>query len=337
MDEKRVNRRARLLFAVALVAVFAGGGLWLLLSSAEYTTYQLETQDPVSGLIADSPVELHGVEVGRVKSVELAGPRSVSVLFDVKNGAPINAATVATITARGLAMRGFTGYVYIALENTEADAKPLAILPGKRYPVIPTTASQVVSLDLAVSQVNANVQSLTKLVQTLLDQHTMAALKDSATSLERVSRTLAQNNERLQRLLVNGERASADMPGFIRSSRETMGRVDTLLDPRTVASLRELVGSLESVTGMLAGNNAKLDTLIGRGEKATRDLGPLMQSTHETVELLQSQVLPEAHRMMTHVDDLSSTLAGVARKVDRDPSVLIRGSRSPAPGPGEAK
>lgn len=337
MDEERVNRRARRLFGAALAAVFAGGGLWLWLSSAEYTTYRIETQDPVSGLIADSPVEFHGVEVGRVKSVELTGPRSVAVLLDVKSRAPVTAATVATITARGLAMRGFTGYVYVALENSGTGTKPIAVAPGQRYPVIPTAPSQIVNLDLAISQVNDNVQALTRLVQALLDQDTVAMLKDSAASLERVARTLAQNDARLRSLLVNSERASADMPAFMRSSRETLGRVDTLLDPRTVDALRQLAGSLERVTGMLASNNAKLDDLIGRGEEATRDLGPLMQSTHDTVKLLQGQVLPEAHRTLSRIDELSGTLEGVARKVDRDPSVLIRGARGPAPGPGESK
>jgi phospholipid/cholesterol/gamma-HCH transport system substrate-binding protein len=86
---------------------------------------------------------------------------------------------------------------------------------------------------------------------------------------------------------------------------------------------------------MLAANNAKLDTLIGRGEEATRDLAPLVQTTHETLLLLQGQVLPEAHRTLTHLDDLSSSLTGVARKVNRDPSVLIRGARPATPGPGE--
>jgi ABC-type transporter Mla subunit MlaD len=337
MDEAQVNRRARLLFAAVLLVIVAAGGLWLLVTSASYTTYRIDTADAVSGLIADAPVELHGVEVGRVKSVELAGPRAVTILVDVKNGAPVTSATVATVTARGLAMRGFTGYVYVALEDTGAQRNPLAILPGQRYPVIPARASQVASLDLAISQVNDNVQALTRIVQTLLDPATVASLKDSVASVERVSRTLARNDERLERLLVNGERASADVPAFMHSSRATLERVDALLDPRTVETLRQLAGSLDRVTTMLAENDAKLRTLIGRSEEATRDLAPVLQSTQETLDLLHGQVLPQAHRTLTHVDELSTTLNGAARKVDRDPSVLVRGARAPAPGPGEAQ
>lgn len=336
MDDDRINRRARMGFGAALAVVFAAGAVWMAFSSARYTTYQVETQDTVSGLIADSPVEFHGVEVGRVRSVELDGPRSVRILLEVKNGTPVSAATVATITARGLAMRGFTGYVYIALEDTAAGAKPLAILPGKQYPAIAARPSQVLDMDLAIARVDDNVQALTTLVQTLLDPGTVASLKDTAASLGKVSRTLARNDARVRSLLANSERASAGMPAFMDASRATMGRVDTLLDPRTVASLRQLAASLDRVTAMLAANDAKLDRLITRGDEATHELAPLMQTTHDTLLLLQGQVLPEAYRTLTHVDDVSSTLAGVARKAERDPSVLIRGARPPPPGPGEA-
>jgi len=337
MDEERVNRRARLLFAGVIVAVFAAGGLWMLLSSTAYTTYRIETTDVVSGLIADAPVEFHGVEVGRVRSVELTAPRTVSILLDVKDGAPVSGATVATITARGLAMRGFTGYVYVALENTGAEGKPLAVLPGQRYPVIPATPSRIVNMDLAIAQVNENVQGLTRLAQGLLDPATVASLKDSVASIERVSRTLARDTARLERLLANADRASADAPAFMRASRETMARVDGLLDPATLESLHRLAGSLERVAGMLAQNNTKLDALIVRGEVASRELAPLMESTDATMTLLRTQVLPEAQRTLTQVQDISSAMTGVARKVERDPSVILRGARPPPPGPGEAK
>lgn len=337
MDERQVDRRARLWFAGVLAAVFVGGGLWLLLASARYTTFRIDTPEPVSGLIPDAPVELHGVEVGRVRSVELAGPLAVTILVDVRNGAPVNASTVATVTARGLAMRGFTGYVYVALENTGTDTNPLAILPGERYPAIPSRPSRVVSLDLAISQVNDNVEALTRVVQGVLDPATVATLKASLASLERVSRTLAANDGRLERLLANGERASGDMPAFMRSSRETFERVDALLDPGTIGALRGLAASLERVTSMLAQDDAKLRALIDRGEESTRDLAPLLRSTHETLDLLQGQVLPQAHRTLAHLDELSTTLNGTARKVERDPSVLIRGVRAPSPGPGEAR
>ena len=335
MDDAAINRRARLWFAASLALVFAAGAAWMLRAAASHATYVVETRDPVSGLIADAPVELHGVEVGRVKRVELTAPDAVRITLEVDREAPIDASTVATITARGLAMRGFTGYVYVALENVGGDARPLVAAAGAA-PVIRAAPAQVVNMDLAIAQLDRNVQGLTGRVDELLDPATLGALKRTVAGLERVTGTMVRNEARVESLLASAERASRDAAPFMQSARGTLARLDALLEPRTVASLQKIASSLERVGGMLAANEAKLDALIGRGESASRELEPLLQSTRETLRLLQGQVLPEAHRTLANVDELTSTLNGAARKVERDPSVLLRGARPAAPGPGES-
>ena len=77
------------------------------------------------------------MEVGRVARVELTGPASVRVLLHVRKEAPVTSATVATITSRGLASKGFTGYVYVALEDDGSPAQPLAAAPAG-YPQLRT-------------------------------------------------------------------------------------------------------------------------------------------------------------------------------------------------------
>jgi len=271
-----VDAKAKLLFAAVVVVGAASVAAWYLVRGSEYTTYRIETHDPVSGLIADAPVEYHGVDVGRVVSVELADSRTVRVLMRIHDGAPVTRATVATITARGVATRGFTGYVYVALEDAGGDFRPLVARSGERYAEIPITPSHIESLDLAMSEVNGNVRYMTGLLKDILDRKTIASLKDSVESLQRVSKTLADNNERLGALIANGDRLS-------------------------------------------------------------RELQPLVQSSQDTVRALQTQVLPEAHRALTSLDDLSTSLKGFAAKVDRDPSVIVRGAKPPAPGPGETR
>ena len=270
------DNKARIAFALVLLLAAAAGAAWYLFSSSRYTTYQIQTHDPVSGLIADAPVEYHGVDVGKVKSVELIDSRSIRVLLSIKNGAPVTAATVATITSRGLATRGFTGYVYVSLEDAGTDFRSLVARPDERYPAIPTTPSKSVNLDLAISQVNENVQFMTDLLQNVLDKNTVASLKQSVDSLQRVTKTLADNNAKLSSLIVNGERAS-------------------------------------------------------------HQLQPLLESSKDTVNALQTQLLPEAHKALTSLDNLSTSLTGFATKVNKDPSVIVRGAAPPPPGPGEGQ
>ena len=270
------DNKARIAFALVLLLGAVIGIVWYVFSSSRYTTYQIQTHDPVSGLIADAPIEYHGVDVGKVKSVELIDSRSIRILLSIRNDAPVTTATVATITSRGLATRGFTGYVYVSLEDGGTDFQSLVARPGERYAAIPTAPSKSVSLDLAISQVNANVQVMSELLQNVLDRNTIASLKQS-------------------------------------------------------------VDGLQQVTKMLADNNAKLNSLIINGERASRELQPLLASSQDTVNALQTQILPEAHHALTRLDMLTNSLIGFATKVSKDPSVIVRGVAPPPLGPGEEK
>jgi phospholipid/cholesterol/gamma-HCH transport system substrate-binding protein len=271
-----VENKARLAFGLVVLAMAASGLAWYFVRSGDYATYEIRTPDPVSGLIADAPVEFHGVEVGKVRRVELADPRSVRIVLDIRRDAPVTGATVATITARGLASRGFTGYVYVALEDVGNDTRPLAPAADSPFPSIRSAPSRSVNLDTAISQVNENVQLMSALVQTLLDKQTIASLKQSA-------------------------------------------------------------DSLQQITHALAANNVKLASIVSNTEQASRRFGPLLQASDDTVRAVQTQLLPEAYKTLANLHRLSGSLSGAASKVERDPSVLVRGAAPAAPGPGEAR
>jgi phospholipid/cholesterol/gamma-HCH transport system substrate-binding protein len=270
------DNKARFAFAFALLLGGAVGTGWYLFSSGRYTTYQTLTHDPVSGLIADAPVEYHGVDVGKVKSVELIDSRSVRILLSIERRAPVTAATVATINTRGLAARGFTGYVYISLEDAGTDFRSLVARPGEQYAVIPMTPPNSVSLDVAISRMNDNVQFITERIHDVLDDKTVGSLKQSVQSLQQITKTLADNNTKLNALIVNGERASYQ-------------------------------------------------------------LQPLLESSNDTVKALRTQILPEAHKTLADFDNLSTLLTGFAAKVNKDPSVIVRGAAPPPAGPGEGQ
>src|SRR5262249_25068600 len=162
------------------------------------------------------------------------------VLVSVRKDAPITKATVATITGRGLATRGFTGYVYVALENVGADTGPVARPVGSLYASLPTAPSRSVSLDTAISQLDKNVQSMTDLVQSVLDPTTVASLKQSVDSLHHVAQTLAANNEKLASTISNAERASAQLQPLLQSTNNTIRSLQTEVLPeaqRTFANL----------------------------------------------------------------------------------------------------
>ncbi len=171
------DRKAQLLFVAVLVVGFLAGLGWYVASEAGYTTYQISTKDPVSGLIVDAPIEFHGVDVGKVKHIELADPRSIRILLSIRDSAPVSSATVATITSRGLATRGFTGYVYVSLEDVGEERRPIAVASGSPYPVIPTSPSRIVNLDVEIDEINRTVQRLSHLLEGQVLPQAMKTLK----------------------------------------------------------------------------------------------------------------------------------------------------------------
>ncbi|HXD39718.1 MAG TPA: MlaD family protein [Ramlibacter sp.] len=300
----------------------AAGIGWFAVASSRYATYQIRTHESVSGLIVDAPVEFHGVEVGKVARVELTDPGSVSVLLHIRKDAPVTPATVATITSRGLASKGFTGYVYVSLENDPAGAQPLAG-SGDGYPQIRTAPSRSVNMDTAIAQVNENVQSITALLQTSLDAKTIASLKQSLESMQTITRTLADNSEKMNTIISNAERATGRLEPLLAAGNETAKVLQTQLLPQAYQAL----ANLDRLSTSLA-----LDA-----ERASSRLDPLLEAGNETTKALQTQLLPQAYEALVKLDRLATTLNSAAGRIERDPTVLVRGTGKRPPGPGETR
>jgi phospholipid/cholesterol/gamma-HCH transport system substrate-binding protein len=299
------NAMARLMFVSVLLIATIAGAIWHSHSISRYATYQIHTEDAVSGLAIDAPIEFHGVDVGKVETIKLVGPRSVSIVLSIDKSAPVTSASVATITSRGLATRGYTGYVYISLDDVGFDSGPLTAEPGEPYPVIRTAPSKVITMDTSINQVKDNVQVITDLLQSLLDKKTILSLQQSADSLQQITKVLSANTGKLNSLVAHTERASRRFEPLMESTDDTVSQLQTKIVPELHGVLTNLV--------------------------------PLLESSHDTVSALQTQILPVARKTLTDLDDLSSALAGMTTKINRDPSLLIRGAAPSLPGPGESK
>lgn len=324
------SSRARWAFALSLAVLAAAAGAAYAVNAGRYATYEIRSREPVSGLIAGAPVEFHGVEVGQVREVRLADPRTVRVLLQVRKDAPVSTATVATITGRGLASRGFTGYVYVSLEDSGAAGTPLVASAGNPHPVIASARSQTVSLDTSISDLNESVQRVTGTLEGLLDRNTVTALKDSLASLEQVTRTLAANNQRIETFLANAERASVRMQPLLQSSDDVLRSLRTRILPEAQQTLVRL-------DDLSVSTRERMGAILDHTERASTRLEPLLQSGDETVRALQMQLLPEAQRTLARMEHLSTTLDDTAARIRRNPSVLWRGAAPAPPGPGEAQ
>ena len=149
---------------------------------------------------------------------------------------------MATIHRAHLAARGFTGYVYVALEESSAESGPLTIETGQRFPVIATAPSRIDTMDTTIADAVQQVRVLTQLVQSTLDEKTVATLKRSVDEFQKIMGTLATNNARLRSLIVNTERDSR--------------AIALLLDGKTITSLKRS-WTASGVTAALAANDTE--------------------------------------------------------------------------------
>lgn len=298
------ENRARVAFGAFLLVLAAAAATGYLVVREQHARYEIRSSDNVSGLIRGAPVEFHGVEVGQVDEVQLVDPRRVRVIVQVRKEVPVTTATVATITGRGLAARGFTGYVYVSLEETAGAGRPLVAQARGGYPVIATAPSQAVSLDTSINQLNDNVQTAVALLRTTLDAQTIASLKRSVANLDEVTRTLAANNARLQAIVANAERTTAQMPPLLQAGTQTLRTVQTELLPQAGGTLTQMNGAIAA--------------------------------SQDTVQAVRTQLLPQAQQAAAQLDALSGALADTAERVRRNPALLVRGTGA-HPGPGEAR
>lgn len=237
--ETNVNYTIVGAFVIVLVSAVVLGIIWLSsgFSFAQYTTYQLDMTESVSGLGIDSPVEFNGVEAGNVTSIDLdkKNPQLVIVLIAVKSHTPVTMGTVATLKTRGI-----TGFTYIALTDKSTDLRPLLPARGQRYAVIKTDPSFFVRLDTALSQLSKNFHTLTAAFRELLDPENQLSIKNTLHNLDLITSNIVSNGERLTTILNNTAKASQQFGPMLQSSMGALHVLEVQTLPMTYQMLNNL-------------------------------------------------------------------------------------------------
>lgn len=166
---------------------------------------------------------------------------------------------------------------------------------------------------------------------------TYIALKDTSTDLRPL---IAERGQRYPVIKTSPSlftRLDTTLRELSMNFRKISEAMQTLLNKENQESIRMTLHNLQEVTGTLAANSQKLNTILENTSRASRQFGPLLQSGIGTMHVLETQTLPAAYRMLNNLDETTRTLAQVAAELKQNPSILIRGT-APAPlGPGEPK
>ena len=182
-------------FVLILGAALIAGVLWLASGGAfqtRYDPYLAIMDESVSGLNLNAPVKYNGVEVGKVRTIQLdtANPERVLLVFAIARGTPIKEDTVAVLKTQGL-----TGIAYVELSGGKPDSPPLLAKTGEQYPLIRTKPSLSARLENVLTSVLAKLDRTSSNIDAILSDENRIAFKNALADIAVLTRTFAARKD----------------------------------------------------------------------------------------------------------------------------------------------
>ena len=296
-------------FVLVLGAVLIAGVLWLASGGAfqkKYDLYLAIEDESVAGLNLNAPVKYNGVDVGKVRQIQLdpGNPERVNLLFAIERGTPIKEDTVAVLKTQGL-----TGIAYVELSGGARDAPPLRATAGSEYPVIRTKPSLSARLENVLTNVLAKLDSTSNNINAILSDENRAAFKSALADIATVARTIAARKNTLDAGIANAART------FENASRAT-AQVGPVID--------RIGRSADAIEQM---GNEVARTSAGAGKT--------VDSVGADIKRFTADTLPELERLLGELSVLSTSLRRLTEQTERDPRGILFGRKPVPEGPGE--
>jgi len=304
------EQKARL-FAFTLVAL----GLLILFSAllivpmlkARGLPYFINFKErTVNGLLVGAPVKYQGVEVGKVRSIQVAPNDLTSIRVDLEIDRAFSVRTDMTAT---LAFTGITGSKFIELAggtNASAHLEPhYAIEPAR-------------GLGEKAEDIVANIDAAVRRINDLLGP---------------------ENQERIRLFLENTEKSAAVISGVLQAKQENLSNAITNIEKAALDfgavtdNLRRISGDLGGLTGKLSqGTGEVLDNFNKRF--SDEELGKLLKNLQAFVESTSAGMKTLENVLLAQQTDLKNTLENMGAAIDNlsrlsrtlveDPTALLR-------------
>lgn len=306
--ESKTNYTIVGLIVLILTAGLLSAGLWLSVgfNQKEYTSYTVYLKESVSGLSVESPVKFNGVQVGYVKEIKLNknDPRQVELLLNIEKSTSITTSTSATLISQGI-----TGVTYVGLSAGSSELTPLRKMPGEPYPVIPSKPSLLNQLDAVLKEVAENVGAVSEKAQLIFNEENADNVRKSLANIERITEIIADKGQTIDSSLNNLDVFVANMA-------------------KTSKQFPQLIKDLK--TGI-----SKFKSLADNMSAAGKDVSKTMIAGKNTIDQISQQAIPPAVILLRRLNAISANLEKVSNEMRQNPSVIIRGTKTPKLGPGE--
>lgn len=296
------------IFVIVFVVALIIGGLWLTasLTGKSYKNYLVYMHESVSGLSQKAPVKYNGVQIGYVDDISLypRDPKQVRLLLAIEDDVPIYNGTKAVLETQGL-----TGIAFIELKGGDINRGLLKIKEGGRYPEIGSAPSLLFRLDAALDNLTTNIKQISASLKEVVNPQNAKAIQTTLNNFSLISTNLNHNTVKLNNIIDNAQitlqntaDASQKLPGVIKN-------------------IQQGAQSLNDMSAQLASSANKVDILVTNGDS--------------TIQMVNNQLLPQLINSLSDVQSILDNTKTVSEKLAANPSVIIRGTVAPSPGPGE--
>jgi phospholipid/cholesterol/gamma-HCH transport system substrate-binding protein len=320
------------LFVVLLTAAIIVTGVWFGFGDPKPTanSYFVYLTDSVAGLRENSTVRYRGVDVGRVRDIDLApgDPGRVLLVLDIDRTVPVLTDTVARLSTQGL-----TGLSYVEL-TSEGEGEPLVARPGEEYPVITSRRTLMGRIDTAGGELLARVDEATRELAeaarrfgAVFDDDnreavsaTLADIRLVAATLGGRAETLGQGIDDLGALLADAAEAGERLPELVERTELTLAGLDR--------HAGTLAGAAQAVERLADTLRTESERLSGRIDRTTT-------LTEQELVRFSSETQPALTRMLHELEGAAVSLRRLGETLERDPSLLLYGHRDRPLGPGE--
>lgn len=297
-------------FVLILGTALIAGVLWLAAGGAfkqKYDFYRAIEVESVAGLNLNADVKYNGVDVGRVRKIELDpdNPERVILLFAIEHGTPVKADTLAVLKTQGL-----TGIAYVELSGGSRNAPLLRATAGSDYPVIRTRPSLSARLENILTSVLAKLDSTSNGINKLLSPENQAAFEHALADIATVARTVAARKNTIDTGITDAARTFANTARLAAQAGPMMERISRSAD--AVGKMGDAVARAGTSTGNTA------DSIGADVKRFTAETGP------------------ELERLLGELSVLSASLRRLTEQTERNPAGLLFGRRPVPEGPGES-
>jgi phospholipid/cholesterol/gamma-HCH transport system substrate-binding protein len=164
-------------------------------------------------------------------------------------------------------------------------------------------------LDSLLKEVAENVNKVSAQSQKIFNEKNAQYIQDFLSNIDNVSKVIANSSSNINSGIKNMD---VFLTNLAKVSKEF---------PETMKDLKKGVN--------------KFNGLASDMSAASKSVSQTMVSGKNAIDQISQQAVPSATYLLHRLNAISANLEKVSNELRQDPSVVIRGTKPPKPGPGE--